>query len=73
MLKRCREKCRKHNWDVELFYGMAEKLPFIDNAFDKDRPAKISDTIDLVPPHMLNVNVKTIADGDLYCLSFRKP
>jgi hypothetical protein len=29
--------------------------------------------VDLLPPEMQAVQVKEIAGGDLYCLSFRKP
>jgi ubiquinone/menaquinone biosynthesis C-methylase UbiE len=126
MLNKCQNKCLKHNWDVELFYGNAEKLPFIDNSFDvvfhvgginyfnnkkmailemirvaksgtkivivdeteelakkyedtlfaeqwyKDRTERISAPVDLLPSNMLDVEVKIVGGGDLFCLSFRK-
>jgi len=34
MLKKCLEKVRKYGWDVELFCGNAECLPFKTNSFD---------------------------------------
>jgi ubiquinone/menaquinone biosynthesis C-methylase UbiE len=34
MLRRCREKARRHSLDVELFLGAAERLPFRDRVFD---------------------------------------
>jgi len=33
-LQRCQSLCRRRKWDVELFLGNAEQLPFKDDAFD---------------------------------------
>ena len=38
-----------------------------------NRKQAISVLVDLLPPEMQDVQVKDIAGGDLYCLSFRKP
>ena len=37
------------------------------------RKQAITAPVDLLPPNMQEVRVKNISDGDLYCLSFRKP
>jgi len=39
----------------------------------KNRTAKVSAPVDLLPPGMLEVNVREICGGELYSLSFRKP
>ncbi len=49
-----------------------EKLP-VAGEFYGNRKAVISAPVDLLPPDMQDVQVKDIAGGDLYCLSFRKP
>ncbi len=49
-----------------------EKMP-VTGGFYGDRNDAISAPIDLLPPEMREVQVKNIAGGDLYCLSFRKP
>jgi ubiquinone/menaquinone biosynthesis C-methylase UbiE len=49
-----------------------EKLP-VTGGFYGNRKQVISAPIDLLPPEMQDVQVKDIAGGDLYCLSFRKP
>ena len=49
-----------------------EKLP-VTGGFYGDRKQAITAPVDLLPPEMQNVQVKDIAGGDLYCLSFRKP
>jgi ubiquinone/menaquinone biosynthesis C-methylase UbiE len=41
--------------------------------FYSNRPEAISAPVDLLPPGMLEVGVKTVGGGDLYCLTFRKP
>jgi ubiquinone/menaquinone biosynthesis C-methylase UbiE len=41
--------------------------------FYGNRQAPITAPVDLLPPGMQEVQVKDIAGGDLYCLSFRKP
>jgi ubiquinone/menaquinone biosynthesis C-methylase UbiE len=55
--------------------GLAQKyenLP-VTGGFYGNREHAISAPVDLLPPNMQNVQVKDIAGGDLYCLSFRKP
>ena len=49
-----------------------EKLP-VTGGFYSNRNQAISAPVDLLPPEMQDVQVKDIAGGDLYCLSFRKP
>jgi len=49
-----------------------EKLP-VTGGFYGNRKQAISAPVDLLPPDMEDVQVKDIAGGDLYCLSFRKP
>lgn len=49
-----------------------EKLP-VAGGFYGHRTRAISAPIDLLPAEMQDVRVKDIAEGDLYCLSFRKP
>jgi ubiquinone/menaquinone biosynthesis C-methylase UbiE len=127
MLKRCRRNAAKWKLDLTLFMGMAEQLPFKDEAFDvvfhfgginffndraaairemirvakpgtkfvigdeneelakkyehlpvtggflRDRKQAITAPVDLLPAGLQDVRVKDIADGDLYCLTFRKP
>ncbi len=34
-LRRCRSLCRRRGWAVDLFFGMAEELPFRDASFDR--------------------------------------
>jgi SAM-dependent methyltransferase len=41
--------------------------------FYSNRPEAISAPVDLLPPGMLEVGVKAVGGGDLYCLTFRKP
>lgn len=33
-LNRCRSRIRRNGWDVELFLGNGEQLPFVDDSFD---------------------------------------
>lgn len=49
-----------------------EELP-VTGGFYGNRKQAISTPADLLPPEMQEVQVKDIAGGDLYCLSFRKP
>ncbi len=49
-----------------------ENLP-VTGGFYGNRKQAISAPVDLLPPEMQDVQVKDIAGGDLYCLSFRKP
>jgi ubiquinone/menaquinone biosynthesis C-methylase UbiE len=42
-------------------------------AFYGNRPEPVSAPVDSLPPGMLDVQVKTIAGGDLYYLTFRRP
>jgi len=49
-----------------------EKLPVTDG-FYGNRTQAISAPVDLLPPEMQDVQIKDIAGGDMYCLSFRKP
>ncbi len=49
-----------------------EKLP-VTGGFYGDRKQPIAAPVDLLPPEIQDVQVKDIAGGDLYCLSFRKP
>jgi ubiquinone/menaquinone biosynthesis C-methylase UbiE len=49
-----------------------ENLP-VTGEFYGRREGAISAPVDLLPPEMRKVNVKSIAGGDLYCLTFRKP
>ena len=49
-----------------------EKLP-VTGGFYGNRKQPIMAPVDLLPPEMQEVQVKHIAGGDLYCLSFRKP
>ena len=49
-----------------------EKFP-VTSGFYGNRKQAISAPVDLLPPEMQDVQVKDIAGGDLYCLSFRKP
>ena len=71
----------KWGLDAELFLGNAECLPFKDEIFDavfhvgrvnffNDRAQR---ALDLVPPDVLDIDVKELSNGDLYCLTFRKP
>jgi ubiquinone/menaquinone biosynthesis C-methylase UbiE len=128
MLERCRGNLRKWKRSAELFQGEAERLPFIDGAFDvvfhvgginffNDKPRAIREMIrvakpgtkiviadetektvkesyaktpivkeyfkkgtenvaapvDLIPSGMLDVRSKNLAQGRLYCLTFRTP
>jgi SAM-dependent methyltransferase len=127
MLKRCRGNAAKWKLEVALFMGTAERLPFLDEAFDVvfhvgginffsdkaaairemirvakpgtrfiigdeneaaakkyerlpagggfygNRKEAISAPVDLLPGGMQDVQVKNIAGGESYCLSFRKP
>jgi hypothetical protein len=49
-----------------------EKSPVAGN-FYKGRDRKIESPVDLLPPEVEDVQLKSIAHGDLYCLCFRKP
>lgn len=49
-----------------------ERLP-VAGGFYGNRTDVISAPVNLLPPEMQEVQVKDIAGGDLYCLSFRKP
>jgi ubiquinone/menaquinone biosynthesis C-methylase UbiE len=49
-----------------------ENLP-VTGGFYGNRAQPIFAPVDLLPPEMQDVQVKDIAGGDLYCLSFRKP
>ncbi|MFZ5911244.1 MAG: methyltransferase domain-containing protein [Chloroflexota bacterium] len=49
-----------------------ENLP-VTGDFYGNRKQAIAAPVDLLPPGMLDVRVKEIAGGDMYCLSFRKP
>ncbi len=49
-----------------------EKVPFSDGFYSK-RPETITTPVDMVPQNMLEINVREVAKGDLYCLTFRKP
>jgi ubiquinone/menaquinone biosynthesis C-methylase UbiE len=127
MLTKCRKNLKKWGFQVELFQGEAEHLPFKDKSFDvvfhvgdinffndraqaihemirvakpgtkimiadeneriaemgeklpiskafyKDRPETITAPVDLIPRNMLDIEAKNILDGDLYCVTFRKP
>lgn len=54
-------------------FAQRHETTFIAKAFYRDRPRTIKAPLDLVPPHMNQVEVNTVWDGDLYVLSFRKP
>lgn len=56
----------------KAFAQTYEKLPMA-GGFYGDRKQAVSVLVDLLPPEMQDVQVKDIAGGDLYCLSFRKP
>ena len=60
---------------VDETEDLAKKYENVPGAseFYKNRKEKISSPIDLVPPAMEEVQLKSILNGDLYCLSFRKP
>ncbi len=49
-----------------------EKFP-VAGGFYGNRKNAISAPVDMLPPEMQDVQVKDIAGGDLYCLSYRKP
>ena len=49
-----------------------EKLHMADK-FYNNRKQTISAPVDVLPPAMQDVQLKDIAGGDVYCLSFRKP
>jgi len=49
-----------------------ENLP-VTGDFYGNRKQTITAPVDLLPSGMLDVRVKEIAGGDMYCLSFRKP
>jgi ubiquinone/menaquinone biosynthesis C-methylase UbiE len=49
-----------------------ENLPMT-SQFYGNRNGAITAPVNLLPPEMQDVQVKDIAGGDLYCLSFRKP
>ncbi len=49
-----------------------EKTP-IAGSFYRDQHSSAVAPLDHLPPGMMEVRVKTIAGGDLYCLSFRTP
>jgi len=54
---------------VKNFY---EKLPVTSKYF-RNRAEAVSAPVDLVPPQMIEPQVKELFNGKLYCLSFRKP
>jgi ubiquinone/menaquinone biosynthesis C-methylase UbiE/uncharacterized protein YbaR (Trm112 family) len=49
-----------------------EHLPFM-KYFFKERRQAIGPPVDLLPPGMLETQVRELWGGDLYCLTFRKP
>jgi ubiquinone/menaquinone biosynthesis C-methylase UbiE len=49
-----------------------EKTPFA-GVFYSRRPETIATPVDLVPPSMLEIKSREVANEDLYCLTFRKP
>jgi ubiquinone/menaquinone biosynthesis C-methylase UbiE len=49
-----------------------ENVP-ISGLFYKDRKEAISAPVDLLPPGMTEVKLQDLWDGELYCLTFRKP
>ncbi len=49
-----------------------EKLRVLDD-FASNHKQTVSALVDSLPPEMQDVQVKDLAGGDLYCLSFRKP
>jgi ubiquinone/menaquinone biosynthesis C-methylase UbiE len=54
---------------------VAQKLENVPGAspFYKGREKKITSPVEYLPPEMQEVRLKTVARGELYCLSFRKP
>ena len=58
--------------ETEELAAKYEKGP-ITGAFYGNRREAIHAPVDLVPSTMQDLRVKQIADGDLFCLSFRKP
>ncbi|MBN2654208.1 MAG: class I SAM-dependent methyltransferase [Nitrospirae bacterium] len=55
----------------QLAKAASRIIPGAANYYRRDKP--IEPPIDLVPDDMLEKDVKLTANGDLYCLSFRKP
>lgn len=55
----------------QLAKAASRIIPGAANYYRRDKP--IEPPIDLVPDEMLEKEVKLTANGDLYCLSFRKP
>ncbi len=49
-----------------------ERLPVMGGSYRNHKQA-VSVLVDWLPPEMQEVQVKDMAGGDLYCLSFRKP
>jgi ubiquinone/menaquinone biosynthesis C-methylase UbiE/uncharacterized protein YbaR (Trm112 family) len=58
--------------ETEDFALKHEATPFA-KAFYGDRPERIGDPTDWLPPEMQEVEKALVAGGDLYCLSFRTP
>jgi ubiquinone/menaquinone biosynthesis C-methylase UbiE len=56
----------------EVLAQKYEKTP-VTGVFYGNRAEAITAPVNLLPPEMQDVQVKDIAGGDLYCLSFRKP
>ena len=58
--------------ETEELAKKGENIPGA-SEFYKKRLGKITSPIDLLPAGLQDVCLKTVAGGDLYCLSFRKP
>ena len=126
MLRRCRKNLKRWRRSAFLVQGAAERLPFVDAAFDsvlhmgginffsdkatalremvrvakpgtkvvivdetekitrsfdrspvagvfyKDQHSAAAAPVDFLPSGVCEVSVKTIADGELYCMTFRR-
>jgi ubiquinone/menaquinone biosynthesis C-methylase UbiE len=52
--------------------GFYERIPLMGKCY-RDRPEEISAPVELVPDGMLDLSVRELREGDLYCLEFRTP
>lgn len=53
-------------------FSFFEHLPFA-KYFYRDRRQAITPPVDLLPPGMLEVRVRELWGGDMYCITARKP
>jgi ubiquinone/menaquinone biosynthesis C-methylase UbiE len=58
--------------ETEALARKYKDIPVVGKVYGNSQHV-ISAPVNLLPPEMQDVHVKDIADGDLYCLLFRKP